>query len=140
MRGLLYSSPVQYFPRFTVSFCDKTKTPNTCVSDLELRNITSGGRIFLFVKQQPQTDYATGKTEQGTQNFFMQYFFLVPTRYNRAELIMQLSKVKVHPDLLTTFSTKYKEELNFKSMNFYESDVSAYDNSSAFQIWMRLDQ
>lgn len=101
MQGLLYSSRAQQFPRFSVSYCDRNKFPTKCADETELKKVTSGGRIFLFVRQQPSKNYATGKVQKDIQNFFMQYFFLVPTKYNRAELIMQLNNVKIHPDLLT---------------------------------------
>lgn len=80
MQGLLYSSRAQQFPRFSVSYCDRNKFPTKCADETELKKVTSGGRIFLFVRQQPSKNYATGKVQKDIQNFFMQYFFLVPTK------------------------------------------------------------
>ena len=54
MSGVLYASTVTLYPRFLVNLCDPNATATTgitCATQDELYNMTSGGRIFLFIQQ-----------------------------------------------------------------------------------------
>lgn len=107
MQGLLLTSPQQQYPQFVFTFCDITKNPQ-CFNEgnmTALYELTSGGRIFLFIETQDTKNYATGQISESQSNFILKYFFITPGLYNRAELVMQISNVSQQPDYLHHFTT-----------------------------------
>lgn len=51
LQGILYASAVSLYPRFIVAGCNMTATPTYCQNYNNLSNMTSGGRIFLFIQK-----------------------------------------------------------------------------------------
>ena len=49
MHGLLYATETYTYPRFSISYC-KPGGQIDCLSTTELFNLTSGGRMLLYVK------------------------------------------------------------------------------------------
>ncbi|KRX02788.1 hypothetical protein PPERSA_02278 [Pseudocohnilembus persalinus] len=138
MQGLLLSSAIQIYPRYTVNYCNNQTSLLFCREYQQLKEVTSGGRIYLFTKQENSRNWATGEEIADKQNFNLNYYFLVPGDYNRAELVMEYSVTTTKPDYLTSFSQKEYPGLDINSQNFYISDVTFFDPFAAFQIWLRL--
>jgi hypothetical protein len=51
---------------------------------------------------------------------------------------MQKNTFTKTPDYFTRFTDKVDEYLTVQNNVFYLSNVTAYNNASAFQIWIRL--
>ena len=62
LTGVLYASRTSYYPRFKLNLCKGNASAQVpCVDDEHLQNMTSGGRLFLFMQQNQSTNFATAK-------------------------------------------------------------------------------
>jgi hypothetical protein len=60
MSGLLYATKLFIYPRFSITLC--INKPE-CISAYDLANMTSGGRLILYMKNDlPDKDFVTGET------------------------------------------------------------------------------
>ena len=87
MSGLMYATEYFLSARFDVKFCNPNKRSD-CAPWNELKKITGGGRVYLFIKNDaPNINLATGENSE-ILKYTTYQFFLVPGTYLRNEIIM----------------------------------------------------
>ncbi|CAD8070374.1 unnamed protein product [Paramecium sonneborni] len=148
LSGQLYQSEEFIYPRIQIDYCPYKDTSKKCESEDEIKRITAGGRLFLYIKSQaPDVNFVTGKETNALTYQVFQYF-LTPGLYNRAEIVLQKQSVTMKGDYLTQFKTKHEEFLIVNRQYLYVTNVTQNDviskrNASiykGFQIFLRLDQ
>lgn len=86
---MLYYSDYYIYPTININLCDYKAVPNACIPLDQLYNLTSGGRILLFLhNESPELNLAS-ESNTNAINYDSFQYFLVPFIYNRAEIVLQ---------------------------------------------------
>ncbi|KAL4453692.1 hypothetical protein ABPG74_009588 [Tetrahymena malaccensis] len=124
MQGMIGKGDYLMYPRLKLLACSEANTPGVKCDEQKAILEFPKGRLFIFVKQDEQINFAADETQPETGSFY--YFFIVPQYYIRAETIIGTSVITKQPNYGTSFTeTNY----NYKSVinsNLYLSDVSYY--------------
>lgn len=138
LQGLLYASPLSYYPRFIVTACNSSVTAG-CQNQSSMANMTGGGRMFLFIQKTQSVNLATGSKEVDQFGQFEFYnFFLVPGLYNRITITFQPTTFVVYPDYITSFFKRTYQTMPIVDQQFQTSNVSAYNNLDLLSISILL--
>ncbi|CAD8074921.1 unnamed protein product [Paramecium sonneborni] len=148
LSGQLYQSQEFIYPRIQIDYCPYKDPKKNCSTEEDIKKVTAGGRLFLYIKSQaPDVNFVTGKETNALTYQVFQYF-LTPGLYNRAEIVLQKQSVSMTGDYLTQFKTKHEQFLIVNRQYLYVTNVTYNDmitqRDSAiykgFQIYLRLDQ
>ncbi|CAD8202077.1 unnamed protein product [Paramecium octaurelia] len=138
MSGALYQTPEFTYPRIQVTYCT-TGNGQACVSQQEIDQITAGGRILLYVRDNsPNFDLTTGKSVESVPYSTYQYF-LMPGLYPRTEIFFQLEKYTIKPDYLRRWSDDVRLFLSTEKINSWITNVTVYSSDNAYQIGFRSE-
>ena len=106
MSGALYETDKFNYGRIKVTYCGD----DNCIPINELYEITSGGRIILFIQDNgPNFHPSTGETKK-IHNYRAIEYFLIPGLYLRSNIVFKELHYTINPDYLIRF---YKEEKDF---------------------------
>ncbi|EAR95667.1 transmembrane protein, putative (macronuclear) [Tetrahymena thermophila SB210] len=129
MQGMIGKGDYLMYPRLKLLACSEVNTPGVKCDQQKAISEFPKGRLFIFVKQDKQINFAADQTLDETGSFY--YFFIVPKYYIRAETIIGSSVITKQPNYGTSFTEKnynYKAVIN---SNLYISDVSYYFESNS---------
>ncbi len=110
------------------------KTGKPCRGEQELYNMTSGGRVFLFVRKNATVNYATNNQQEKGIDFDYYNFFLMPYVYNRINLQSGISQTLVYPDFFFSFRQQTHQDFNIQGYETAPSNVSVFNRSSLLSV------
>lgn len=126
-----------YYPRIQVNLCNNAS--GNCSNVTELYQMTSGGRIFLFVEKAKGMDLQTGELVTQPLTYDLINFFVVPYLYNRATIVFELVTYHVSPNYLTRWTPQTYKVLEYVRTEFINSNVSYYNQMNAMSIMLRMN-
>lgn len=87
-KGLLYSTDNNTYIRVKVSYCVDSPT---CLDNQTMANLSSYGRFFLFIENDPDTSVISRETLSSNGNNYLLYnFFVIPNFYKRININFQV--------------------------------------------------
>ena len=89
----------------TINGCNPTTT-NNCQSLTSLFQMTSGGRLFVFINLPGGFDYQTGTVSDSDYSVEIYQFFLVPSLYNRISIDFYAWQYTTYPTYFTSFTQR----------------------------------
>lgn len=104
LQGVALGTPESYYPRIQVNLCNNISS--NCSTLTDLMQMTSGGRLFVFIERGQVLDFKSGKLVSPPETYTLFTFFLVPFLYNRVNVILQYNSYEVYPNFFTSFTQK----------------------------------
>ncbi|KRX10782.1 hypothetical protein PPERSA_00952 [Pseudocohnilembus persalinus] len=125
------------YPQIQVEYCNPENSQVTCKSEEELEQITSGGRIMLYLHKPQQKDYVTNKLIDSVGSFHLYYYFLVPGDYIRYAINYQIQDIVQSPDYFLRFSPVTTTTFKIINQIFYPSQ-NVYNKYLGLSVWTSL--